>query len=478
MDVVVCGNCSEKRLELPQFGFEKPERVCDMCYKSHTDATPSMLYWMTHHSNTAINDEDQQPRLLSPHVPEEHETAESFLEQCRREQFTSADAPNTRVVEYWSMVVSDSKHLNELRGRVLVGIPNYVRGFVWRQLSEASQWSLKNPGLYESLSSKPHEEYDEMVANDVHRTFPTNPLFMEGASGPEMLSRILRAYCHLNEYSQCMSYIAAVLLMHMGEEDAFFVFVQMMKKYGLEAIFSRDLPACLRNYSRFIEVSRPELFRHLTNEKLSVEIFVSGWLQTLFAQQFDLGLVFRLWDVFFVYGFSFFIKVSLVLLEHAEPALLRLSNTDIIFSLKSLPMRIQDFDRLIDEAMILEIPDTILDVDTDEDKLLTITPTINFNSPTTIASSASPRASAILLRSSSSDLVVSPSSGSSPSTPVNTKHSSFRGRDYTPSQSEFSNSPTSSSGTPSSGFIRGNGFGKPNASSTLSASPSSKIQLM
>lgn len=432
-----------------------------------------------------------QPALLRPY--ENGQEEESFLDQAAREEFSSPDAPNSRVVEYWHHLVSDPRHLNELRGRVLVGVPNYVRGMVWKQLSEATLSLRKNTNLYHMLSSKPHPEFDEMIGNDVHRTFPTNPLFADDCYGQDALFRILRSYCHMNnDYSQCMSYLAAVLLMHMNEEDAFWVFVQMMKKYGLEAIFQRDLPTCLRNYSRFIAVSRPELFEHLTEEKLMVEIFVSGWLQTLFAQQFDLGLVFRLWDVFFTYGFIFLIKVSLVLLRHAEPTLLKLGNTEIIFNLKSLPTRVLDYDRLIEEAIALEIPEDILDASSEEERLLTITPTINFDVPAAAISPTNPRMSLQLpgrghqrsASSGSSSISITPTlSSPMSSSPVHRRSQS----DSVPTEMSY-NTPQSPQNTPPYGFIHKNSrMTIPTLSSspidkspipTLSASPLSKPILM
>lgn len=448
--------------------------MCDACSRSLTDVTPSVLYWMTAHSHDHSATEPAQPALLRPY--EDGQEEESFLDQAAREEFSSPDAPNSRVVEYWHHLVSDPRHLNELRGRVLVGVPNYVRGMVWKQLSEATLAIRKNANVYAMLSAQPHPECDEMIGNDVHRTFPTNPLFADDCYGQDALFRILRAYCHMNnDYSQCMSYLAAVLLMHMNEEDAFWTFVQMMKKYGLEAIFQRDLPVCLRNYSQFIAVSRPELFQHLTEEKLMVEIFVSGWLQTLFAQQFDLGLVFRLWDVFFTYGFIFLIKVSLVLLRHAEPTLLRMSNTEIIFNLKSLPTRVLDYDRLIEEAMALEIPEDILasDATSEEERLLTITPTINFDVPAAAISPSNPRMS-LSLPNPASDLRSSGSSGP-PSLAATPTFSSFEGSpisrrtqsDSVPMEQSY-NTPQSPQNTPPYGFIHRD----PRSSMTLSSSPS------
>lgn len=459
-----------------------------------------MLYWMTSHDSPSLNTAAPNGFMeINGTDSTVSDQAETFLEQAKREQFTSADAPNLRVIEYWDMLVSDPGHIRELRERVLVGIPNYVRGFVWRHLSEASQCQAKNPELYQSLVMKPHAEFDEMIGNDVHRTFPAIALFADDSSGQIQLFGILRAYCNMsNEYSQCLAYIGAVLLMHMSEQDAFFVLVQMMKKYGLEAIFARDLPACLRNYSSFIEVSRPALFNHLIAEKLSVEIFVSGWLQTLFAQQFDLGLVFRLWDVFFAHGFLFFIKVSLVLLEHAEPALLRLNNTEIIFSLKSLPMRIQDFDRLIQEAMDLQIPDSILASDAEEDRLLTAPPTLNFDTPNVIARAANPRNSLTMSQGlarqlSSSNLSLSVDSGLSP-TRLSRRFSSTESIPVTLSTTNSTRSSAEVQRTPGSGFIiRSNSNAQASSQplvakspaesnssslSPLSASPVTKMQLV
>lgn len=429
---------------------------------------------MTAHPHDTSDTDSSQPALLRPY--EEGQEEESFLDQAAREEFSSPDAPNSRVVEYWHHLVSDPRHLNELRGRVLVGVPNYVRGMVWKQLSEATLAISKNANFYSVLNSRPHAEFDEMIGNDVHRTFPNNPLFADDCYGQDALFRILRSYCHMNnDYSQCMSYLGAVLLMHMNEEDAFWTFVQMMKKYGLEAIFQRDLPTCLRNYSRFIAVSRPELFQHLTDEKLMVEIFVSGWLQTLFAQQFDLGLVFRLWDVFFTYGFIFLIKVSLVLLKHAEPTLLKMSNTEIIFNLKSLPTRVLDYDRLIEEAIALEIPEDILDASSEEERLLTITPTINFDVPAAAISPSIPRMS--LQYSGTIDLRSSGSSGNGSISATPTLSSSidesptFRRTqsDSVPVEQSY-NTPQSPQNTPPYGYIH-----KPlRTSLPISASPSSE----
>lgn len=51
---------------------------------------------------------------------------------------------------------------------------------------------------------------------------------------------------------------------------------------------------------------------------ISIEIFSSQWLRTLYSYNFPLEIVFRIWDVFFVEGMDFLIWVGLILLDSCK----------------------------------------------------------------------------------------------------------------------------------------------------------------
>jgi hypothetical protein len=65
----------------------------------------------------------------------------------------------------------------------------------------------------------------KQIELDLHRTFYTHELLVEKeGEGQKKLFRILAAYARVNPavgYCQGMSYVAAVLLMNMPEEPAF-----------------------------------------------------------------------------------------------------------------------------------------------------------------------------------------------------------------------------------------------------------------
>ena len=72
-------------------------------------------------------------------------------------------------------------------------------------------------------------------------------------TGQEALTRVLRAYAALNPslgYTQGMSSYAAVLLLYMTEEDAFWTFATLMDKCTVEGLFTDGFPcACHRRHS-------------------------------------------------------------------------------------------------------------------------------------------------------------------------------------------------------------------------------------
>ena len=81
------------------------------------------------------------------------------------------------------------------------------------------------------------------------------------------------------------------------------------------------------------------------------------WLETLFSQQFELTLVFRLWDIFFIYGFSFMIKFTISILKSFEDDILRLHSSDLISFVFSIPANIKNDDHLVESAIKVDIPE-------------------------------------------------------------------------------------------------------------------------
>jgi hypothetical protein len=175
-----------------------------------------------------------------------------------------------------------------LRQRAYFGVPHAIRGVIWATLTEASDVAVKNYGIYEQLFTIDNPEVKVQIEYDVPRTFPTHPAYSkEHSPEQDKLRRVLTAYSNFKEYSQNLSYIAAVLLMVTDEEvrvlslrtrrkpnqtfgflqTSFWILVQMVKKYRLLFLFQHEVPDEIRNYSTYLETHLPDLYEHCVRKK-------------------------------------------------------------------------------------------------------------------------------------------------------------------------------------------------------------------
>lgn len=108
---------------------------------------------------------------------------------------------------------------------------------------------MKNhPNAFEALVDQPgKEQIIDEIQKDLHRQFPSHEMFANrDGTGQKDLFRVLKAFSILKPdigYCQGQAPIAAVLLMHMPAEKAFWCLVAICDHYlpgyfspGLEAI--------------------------------------------------------------------------------------------------------------------------------------------------------------------------------------------------------------------------------------------------
>jgi len=216
---------------------------------------------------------------------------------------------------------------------------------LWPKFSDSADLVDKNPKVYDSLvKHKNRSKYRDQIALDIQRTFPESPIFQEpDGDGQQSLSNVLNSFTVLREevgYHQGMNFLVAILLMHMNEENAFWLFVQLMKKYSLDGFFTNTTPLlelCLKKFDYWMSELLPQLHQHFKDEGIAVTIFASQWLRTLYSYNFPLEIVFRIWDVFLLEGTDFLIWVGLITLDSCQDELFKLHAMDILNYLKNLP---------------------------------------------------------------------------------------------------------------------------------------------
>nr|XP_034491849.1 TBC1 domain family member 1 isoform X2 [Marmota flaviventris] len=233
--------------------------------------------------------------------------------------------------------------MEKMHSAVGQGVPRHHRGEIWKFLAE--QFHLKHPfpskqqpkdvpykELLKQLTSQQHA-----ILIDLGRTFPTHPYFSaQLGAGQLSLYNILKAYSLLDQevgYCQGLSFVAGILLLHMSEEEAFKMLKFLMFDMGLRKQYRPDmiiLQIQMYQLSRLLHDYHRDLYDHLEEHEIGPSLYAAPWFLTVFASQFPLGFVARVFDMIFLQGSEVIFKVALSLLGSHKPLILQHENLETI----------------------------------------------------------------------------------------------------------------------------------------------------
>ncbi|XP_075608444.1 TBC1 domain family member 1 isoform X6 [Balearica regulorum gibbericeps] len=233
--------------------------------------------------------------------------------------------------------------VEKIHSAVGQGVPRHHRGEIWKFLAEQyhlkHQFPSKQPPkdtpykeLLKQLTSQQHA-----ILIDLGRTFPTHPYFSaQLGAGQLSLYNILKAYSLLDQevgYCQGLSFVAGVLLLHMSEEDAFKMLKFLMFDIGLRKQYRPDMTILqiqMYQLSRLLHDYHRDLYNHLEEHEIGPSLYAAPWFLTMFASQFPLGFVARVFDMLFLQGSEAIFKVALSLLGSHKPLILQHENLETI----------------------------------------------------------------------------------------------------------------------------------------------------
>ncbi|XP_040191072.1 TBC1 domain family member 1 isoform X2 [Rana temporaria] len=284
--------------------------------------------------------------------------------------------------------------MEKIHGAVGQGVPRPHRGEIWMFLTEQHQLRHQVPNK-SHLKDIPYKELLKQLTTQQHailidlgRTFPTHPYFSaQLGAGQLSLYNILKAYSLLDPevgYCQGLSFVAGVVLLHMSEEDAFKLLKFLMYDVGLRKQYRPDMVTLqiqMYQLSRLLHDYHRDLYNHLEEFEIGPSLYAAPWFLTMFASQFPLGFVARVFDLIFLQGSEVIFKVALSLLGSHKPLILQQENLESIveFIKNTLPnLGLVQMEKTINQVFEMNISKQLQDYEVEyhvlQDELIDSSP--------------------------------------------------------------------------------------------------------
>nr|XP_046917341.1 USP6 N-terminal-like protein [Dermatophagoides farinae] len=243
-----------------------------------------------------------------------------------------------KMLKQWDQYYPDSE---KIKSRTYKGIPNALRGEVWGRLLNIQQLKQEQSGKYEEMLDCGFQYSKDIrqIDLDVNRTYRKHIMFRERYNTKQqMLFKVLVAYSVYNSeigYCQGMSQIAALLLMYMDEEDAFWSLSALMsnERHAMHGFFIPGFPKLLRfakHHDKIINKFLPKVWKHFKKYDIDSTLYTLKWFFQCFLDRVPFSLTLRLWDVFLLDGEIILTGMSYTLLKLHKRSILRKSMEETI----------------------------------------------------------------------------------------------------------------------------------------------------
>ncbi|XP_049441555.1 ecotropic viral integration site 5 ortholog [Epinephelus fuscoguttatus] len=224
------------------------------------------------------------------------------------------------IISQWDRMLL--KKTSKVKVQCQKGIPASLRAKCWPLLCGATDKMKQNENLYQSLDSQPAlQSWVDVIERDLDRQFPFHEMFLsKDGHGQRGLFRVLKAYTQYQPeegYCQAQGPVAAVLLMNMPAEEAFWCLVQISEQY-LPGYYSPLLEGVLFDAAMLTWVLKrtcPAAHKHLQHHGVEPLMFATDWLMCLFTRHLPFNTLLRVWDLFFCYGVRVLLQVAVVLVR-------------------------------------------------------------------------------------------------------------------------------------------------------------------
>lgn len=254
----------------------------------------------------------------------------------------------------------------QLRRLVLNGVPESFRPQLWTVLSGASYFRSGDESYRRNLIRL--QQQDRIARNtssedvsslrmtmvtlgeierDVKRSMPDHPAY-QSTIGLGALRRVLNSYSFRNPsigYAQSMNIVTSVLLLHLKEEDAFWVLAticeQLLPDYYSKS-FLVGVQLDQKVFSHLVKTTLPAIALHFQEIDLDLATITIPWFLCLFQSVLPRPASTRVLDCFFYQGPVFLFMLGLAILKSCRLSLLQCKNDEgIVLTIQAFFKKLQ-----------------------------------------------------------------------------------------------------------------------------------------
>ncbi|XP_010509040.1 PREDICTED: TBC1 domain family member 10B-like isoform X2 [Camelina sativa] len=311
----------------------------------------------------------------------ENDSEDEFYDMERSDPIQDGSSDDTSVSSMLAAadaisLVSACPWKEELEVLVRGGTPMALRGELWQAFVGVKKRRVKNyyqnllaaDSLVNDIEQEHMQHADEkgsstdpltvvekwkgQIEKDLPRTFPGHPALDDDFR--DALRRLLTAYARHNPsvgYCQAMNFFAALLLLLMPEENAFWSLIGIIDDYFNDYYSEEMIESQVdqRVLEELIRERFPKLVHHLDYLGVQVACVTGPWFLSIFINMLPWESVLRVWDVLLFEGNRVMLfRTALALMEFYGPALVTTKDTgDAVTLLQSMTGSTFDSSQLV-----------------------------------------------------------------------------------------------------------------------------------
>jgi hypothetical protein len=229
----------------------------------------------------------------------------------------------------------------KLQRRIYKGIPDKLRGAIWLKMLKVEKQMSDNPGVYNKMLALGVKYSTEIrqIDNDILRCLRDHESYCERFSTKQrQLFNVLVSYSMYNMelgYCQGMSTVAAVLLIYLNEEEAFWALNSLMvdKKYAMHGLYIIGFPKLMRflsHHDKILTKFLPKLKKFLDKHQMDAVLYSLKWFFVIFVERIPFSLCLRVWDIYFLEGERVLNAMAFTILKLHATKLLKFKDMDEI----------------------------------------------------------------------------------------------------------------------------------------------------